>query len=621
MEGLVTLLHLLAYFFVLTSFIKSERIWDKLIKTSIGASLLIGGRGFLQLFGLFITTQSGSRLDATFGNASYLAIYMLFHIFLTAYLLSKHEGEKFVKWIYGLIIAFQAFILIFTATRGAILALFGSAGLTFLLIAIFEKERIKLKKVSIGILIGLILLGAIFFFARDSKLVQGIEPLRRLADISLTEKTTLSRFLIWDMAYQGFKEKPILGWGQENFIFVFEKYYNPAMYGQEQWFDRAHNIFFDWLIAGGALGLLAYLSIFLFAFVELRRSESLSIVQKSLFVSVLAGYFVHNFFVFDNIGSYILFILVLSLIHFHSKKKEEEKKDHINPSLVKILTPAIVILTLFSIYFFNAKGILASRTLIQAISPQEEGVEKNLDLFKKALSYDTYGNQEIRERLTSSIPNLVNADIPQEMKEAFVILGQEEMQKQIDSNPISVRHLSLMAGFLDRIKFYNEAVPYLEKAIELSPKKQQTYFEYVSNRLSLRDFDKAIDLAKTAFELDENFDDARKIYATVLIYAGQSLAAEDLISERYGEEIVGDDRLAKAYFEKGQINKSILSWQKLIEEKPNNLQPRTSLAAVYLAGGFRVEAVEELRKAIEMDPNFKEQGEFFIREIEAGRNP
>ena len=58
-----------------------------------------------------------------------------------------------------------------------------------------------------------------------------------------------------------------------------------------------------------------------------------------------------------------------------------------------------------------------------------------------------------------------------------------------------------------------------------------------------------------------------------------------------------------------------------VEVNPNDTQSRTSLAAVYLAAGLRAEAVIELRKAIENDPAFKEQGEFFIQEIEAGRNP
>jgi O-antigen ligase/tetratricopeptide (TPR) repeat protein len=623
MEGLVTLLHLLAYFYVLTSFMKTEKVWDRLIQTSIGASLIIGGRGFLQLFGLYVTTQSGSRLDATFGNASYLAVYMLFHVFLTAYLLSKHQGGKFIKWIYGLIIAFQAFILIFTATRGTILALFGATALTLILVAIFEKEQLKFKKISIALLAGLVLITGLFFVIKDSSIVARIEPLRRMAEISLTDRTTTSRFLIWDMAYQGFKERPILGWGQENFLKVFDKYYNPAMYAQEPWFDRAHNIFFDWLIAGGVLGLLAYLSLFILSFYSLWKSQSLSVIQKSLFVSLLAGYFVHNIFVFDNIGSYILFIITLALIDFHSKSGDEEslESNHSEPSYARVLVLFVGIFMIFSIYFFNAKGVLAARKLIFAISPHPSGPIQNLEFFKEAVSYDSYGNQEIRERLITTTTNILNADIPQETKEAFVVLARGEMQKELDNNPESARLQVFMGGFLNRLGLYNDALLYLDNAKKLSPRKQQIYFEYVTNYLSSNQLEKALESAKVAYELDKNFDNARIIYVVTLIYNRNISLAEEIIEEQYGEKIIADERLAQAYFQTGNFNKTILIWDKLIEAEPRNTRLRTSLAATYLEVGNRVGAVEEIKKAIEIDPNFQEQGEFFIREIEAGRNP
>src|SRR3989344_3553367 len=84
--------------------------------------------------------------------------------------------------------------------------------------------------------------------------VKNSPVLSRFASINVEETTTKSRFMIWNMAMQGLKERPILGWGQESFNYVFNKYYDPGMYGQEQWFDRTHNIIFDWLIAGGILG-------------------------------------------------------------------------------------------------------------------------------------------------------------------------------------------------------------------------------------------------------------------------------------------------------------------------------------------------------------------------------
>ena len=620
MEGLVTLLHLLFYFYVLSSFLKTDKIWSYLLNTTILASLFSAGRGFLQLFGLFQSIQSGARIDGTFGNASYMAVYMLFHIFIAAYLLFREETKKVMKWFYGFVILFESFVLFFTQTRGAILALVGGAFLSALLIAIFEKDRKGIKKVAAWFAGGLLLLVALFFLLKDTSAVQSVPPLKRIASISLTERTTSSRFLIWDMAWQGFKEKPLFGWGQENFIFIFEKYYNPGMWNQEPWFDRAHNIFFDWLSAGGIFGLLSYLSIYLFAFAGLYKTERLSVVSKSLFASLLVGYFIHNFFVFDNIGSYLMFILVLSFIHF--KTKPEGVRKPAKPlAFREFLTPVAVVMTIFFLYFFNVKSILSASTLLRALSPQEEGVTKNLEYYKKALSYDTYGNQEIREQLLSASSAIINRDVSQELKENFIQFSLDEMQKQVDSNPQSARHQVFMGSFLNRLKLYDRAIPYLEKALELSPRKQPIYFEFITNYLASGNLEKAIDFSRRAYELAPDFDDARIIYAVTLIYGNNFNEAGALLKEKYGEETIADERLASAYFEAGEREKAILSWQKLVAAVPENIQYRTSLAAAYLSGDFREEAILEIQKAIEINPDFKNQGEFFIREIKAGRNP
>jgi len=622
MEGLVTLLHLLALFFVLTSFIKSELIWDRLLKTSVGASLIIGIRGFLQLFGYFQSTQSGVRLDSSFGNASYLAIYMLFHIFITAYLFSKKETSQALKWVYGLIISFQVFILIFTSTRGAILALVGACTIFLVLNVIFNKENKKVRKISAIALILTSLLIGTFFLTKNSSLVQGIGPLKRLASISLTDKTTISRFLVWDMAFQGFKEKPILGWGQENFIFVFEKYFNPKMYAQEPWFDRAHNIFFDWLVAGGILGLLAYLSIFLASLLSLWKSINLSNLQKNLLISLLAGYFFFNLFVFDNLSSYILFIFILALVHFKSRFKDEELPQDFKPfAYGKIAVPIIMVLTIFSIYFFNVKGILASNNLLKAISTHPLGPEQNLKFFKKALSYNTYSNQEIREQLVNAASQALDLEVDQKLKEEYVSLARVEMQKQIDSNPMSARHQVFMGSFLNRLRLYDEAIPYLERGLELSPKKQLTYFEFVTNYLSRGEVALAFEFSKEAYDLEPEFNAARIIYMTTAIYRGENELVENLSEEKFGIKFYGDERLAKAYYDTRQLDKAILTWKEIIKRNPTNIQHKITLAAIYLEVGLTEDSIGQITEAIRTNPDFKEQGEFFIREIRAGRTP
>src|SRR3989338_1924128 len=78
--------------------------------------------GVFQLFGI-LQTHQGSRLDATLGNASYLAVYMVFHIFLA--LAFFYRAKDFRKWIYFFVIILESFVLYHTATRGAILGLIG----------------------------------------------------------------------------------------------------------------------------------------------------------------------------------------------------------------------------------------------------------------------------------------------------------------------------------------------------------------------------------------------------------------------------------------------------------------------------------------------------------------
>src|SRR3989339_1646027 len=254
MEGLVTYLHLLAYFLVLAGSMKTERIWNWLFHTTLLASAIIAFYGIFQLFGV-LQTHQGSRLDATLGNASYLAVYMIFHIFLALALF--YRAKDFRKWIYLFVIILESFVLYHTATRGAILGIIGGLLISWLLIAVLSSNK-KTRLAHMSLLAGVVIIISGFLFLKTADFVKTSPVLSRFAGISLTETTTESRLTIWKMSWRGFKEKPIFGWGQENFNLVFNKYYEPILYKQEPWFDRAHNVFFDRLTTNGIFGLLSY---------------------------------------------------------------------------------------------------------------------------------------------------------------------------------------------------------------------------------------------------------------------------------------------------------------------------------------------------------------------------
>jgi O-antigen ligase len=265
MEGWVTIVHFALYYLVLSSVLTTQKLWERFFQVSLFVSLITAIYGFFQLAGVITINQGGVRLDATFGNATYFAVFMLFNIFfgilcfLRAYGSPvKDRSRNLLLWYTGVVTVLDAIILFYTATRGTTLGLLIGLLLATLLIAIFEKEKLVLRKISAGILVFLVVVSGTIYVMKDSAWVKSSQSLGRLTSITLHEGN--SRFMVWGMAFEGFKEKPILGWGQENFNFVFNKYYNPGMWAQEQWFDRTHDIFFDWLISVLWLGTLLSLA-------------------------------------------------------------------------------------------------------------------------------------------------------------------------------------------------------------------------------------------------------------------------------------------------------------------------------------------------------------------------
>ena len=82
-----------------------------------------------------------------------------------------------------------------------------------------------------------------------------------------------------------------------------------------------------------------------------------------------------------------------------------------------------------------------------------------------------------------------------------------------------------------------------------------------------------------------------------------------------------DARIVNAYVKINRFDEVVKSWQIATEREPKNARFHLSLGAAYLQIGQRQKAIEEIQKSIDLDENLKEQGEFYIKEIKAGRNP
>jgi len=636
MDGWVTLIHLLALMLVATSVLTTEKLWTRFWQLSLCVSMVVALYGFLQVAGDITLGGGGvgnfsSRIDATFGNPIYLAVYMLFHIFIAALLWVQMRAERPVGkralfvWWYSAAIVLDTLALMFTSTRGTTLGLIGGVLLALVMYAFTPEASKRVRRIAIGAVATVAVLGVLLVIARETPVIKGVEILNRLSTISLQDSTTKSRLLNIEMAWQGVKERPILGWGQENYAIVFDKYYNPQMYAQEPWFDRVHDIIFDWWVAGGTLGLLAYLSIFAATlWVLWRRNTAFSWAEKSIITGLLGGYFFHNLFVFDNITSYILFAFTLSYIAWRSSNAAGApvmpQRSYLPKSALVITTAVCVVLVWGTAWFVNANALAANRTLLNALEPQQAGVTQNLALMEQAIAYGTYGTQEAREQLVQMASQIATAQVDVSTKQQFFQTAAEQMTLQEKASPLDARFPLFLGILEDSYGDYADAATSLELAHQLSPDKQTILMQIGFNDEALNQNDAALVVFKQAYDLAPEYTDALFAYAAGAIRDNQGALADQLLSPLIASGQAANTRVTAAYASAGEYGKIVAIWIPYVKANPQDPQGYFTLAAAYQGEGDTADAIATLKSSESISSAVASQAETLIQEVQSGKS-
>ena len=168
---------------------------------------------------------------------------------------------------------------------------------------------------------------------------------------------------------------------------------------------------------------------------------------------------------------------------------------------------------------------------------------------------------------------------------------------------------------------YDKATEQISEAQKLSPRKQQIYFELVSNFLVSGKKVEAVAVAKEAYELEPNYTEAQMVYGLTLLAVGEETLSQQVLEGVPQDRILFDDRYINVLLSLKKFDQIINVAKKRIELDPANLQHRITLTAAFLQAERRVEAIQTLEEIIKIEPSFKEQGEYYISEIKAGRNP
>lgn len=679
MDGWITIAHLFCYTVVAACVINAENLWRRLFELTIGISVFVDLWGFSQILGVVALGQGGSsglgaRIDATFGNPIYLAVYMLFHVFLAALLIYQSGKERWLTWeriafpvalVIGLlyvaaqsaasgntlswiavvlylvvlacigglmtlrrsyllwfVIALDTIALLFSGTRGATIGLIVGAILAFLLYAFLSPGAKRMRSYAVGAIVIAIVLSGGLWLARGTALVQNISILQRLSTISTQDTDVASRIINIEIAWKGIEERPILGWGQEEYSIVWDKFYDPRLYPDEQWFDRVHDIVFDWWVAGGTLGLLSYLSL-LFAYLwVLWRTKGFDLAEKSILTGLLAGYFIHNLTVFDNLTSYILFGTVLAYIAWRAGEAGDLPRIPF-PQISSAAAPAAlagaILLSLGTMWAVNWNAYQQNLAILAGLSQQSGGLSQNFASFEQAVSYGTYGEQEAREQLVQVATELSGAqDVATSTQQQFASFAAQQMLLQEKAAPLDPRFPLFLGTMLDAYGDYTDAQPQLQQALTLSPDKQTILFELGLNAQARGDTAGALNYFETAYTLEPDYLDARLYYAAAAIEAGDNATATQLLAPVIASGEAADPRIASAYASRGEYSAMIPIWQAAIKADPTNAQNYFTLAAAYYEAGNSAQAIATLQAAESAVPSSASEAQQAIQEIKSG---
>jgi len=643
MGGIFSFLHFWVYFIILTSLIKTKEDWDKILKISILVgflSILFGYGQRLRLGSFFVGWQHGERIIGTIGNPALYAGYLLFIFYLALLFLLKKDTPLWQKGFFIAVIILGIPAILMTAVRGAILSLIGSAFILTLFF-VFSSQKRKMKIYLTIIIIIFIILAAGVWLNKNTELVKNISWLSRITDISMGTSTVQTRLWSWTSAIKGWKERPIFGWGAENFMYLHMKYFDARHFtglGAETIWDRAHNIILEMLSTEGIVGLLSYLSIFVFIFYFLIKKFKEKKIDQVIFgtlSAMLIAYFGQNLFIFDTTANYFLFFLVLGYINFLSleNNKPDAPKETVvieqRPSI--FLISILLILALISVYQFNIKPAKANFACTRAIVAGGKGdAQKAFNKYQEALKYNSpQGAYEIRHKLAAFIIQLVESQRQKnkEFDPALIHYGIKEVEKNIEKYPLDTTPY-LYVGRMYILLIDKEedaggkAEEYIGKAIALNRKNPRIWYEMGQAQISQKKFKEAYESFKIALELNPDVSLSWWFSAITAYQIGNFEEALSKLEKSlalgysdYKNNIADMMRMINIYEKVGNYPKIVELYEMAIEEQPQNPQLYASLATAYAKIGNYDKARETALRAAQIDPKFKDEAEKFINSL------
>jgi tetratricopeptide (TPR) repeat protein len=331
------------------------------------------------------------------------------------------------------------------------------------------------------------------------------------------------RTITWEISNKGFLERPMLGWGPENYYLAFAKNYDPCLgtdrCGGDTLYDRAHNFWHDNLISFGIIGSIFYFFLFfsvLFFLWKNYLNKNIGFFDAGIFTSLFGAYFIQGLTVFDVVSSLMVIFIVIAFISSLSKS-EYNYKNIKEPNFVII--GIIILLSIFYINYFVINPYKSSGYVLEAFN-ENPNIDKKKEILEKAIYTSPLGRGHIIKNLSLRVFNKERFDSNSLKEVEFFI---DEVKDELTSVPIDYNNKVILGRLyllyvnifiainekniteeitIEALKYVDMAGEIFEEAIEISPNKQDAYWYLAETRVRQGKVEEAFSLSQKAVELE-----------------------------------------------------------------------------------------------------------------------
>ena len=481
-----------------------------------------------QGFNIFFKTYLNDGF--TFGNSTFAAMYIFGAFLLSLYYIFQSEKKKW--WMYALPVLIIANPYIFGShfwgeARSSALAVFLSIPVLLVLWGVSKIKDAKKKKITAYSLFVLTLVAigvsAFSLFSHDGY----------LRKVYLSQATQ-ARPLVWEMSEKVIGQRPYLGWGIDNFERVFETHYDNRLledtYGNEPWFDRAHNVFIDQTVDSGFVGLIFYVLMYIvmglcLIYVALKSSQKNDRILATVILTYLPLHLLELQTAFDTSISYIMVTIMVALtaVIYDRVREDVTKKDNewTMPLIVKYIVAGVLVIAFIWSFFWGLVPFVKAQLMngyIRTVGSAEKRIPVYPRLFassvdKHALLWRTV--TDFQRGISQNPKVLQDPTLVPFLKQEIQIF-EKEYREYVAENP---DHFRAKLNFADTLIYerlfginnLEEAQTILDSAILQSPEAPQPYWMKAVGYIYMKKFDLAREYAQKGLALNPNIKQSQDV--------------------------------------------------------------------------------------------------------------